>query len=216
MNEIGVGLWPREVTACNHSCAPTVWPRFFRRTGAPPKLEYVALRNLPCGAELAHEYVDLLAKDRRRTLRTNYGFSCACLECQTLQTDAARERRFEAARTSRDAMDDAVDAQDWPAAAAHADALAHVDDLYVTGHPTPAVHRLRCAKLRLALGDAANARVHLVLAKIRLETSHGPDSKLAAEAKNLLADNAKTLADDDDDGDSDGDFDWRAQVPRRP
>ena len=199
LREVGVALYPREITAANHSCAPTIWPRFARAPGAPPTLEYVALRSLDAGAELCHEYLDLATPDRRAALRRGYGFQCACAVCVGggPSLDGVRERRG--------AMEAAIAARDWPAAAREAEALAHLEDRFVAGHPYVAVHRLRCAKLRRALGDDAAAQRHAVLAKIRLDTSHGRGSALAREAADLVRD-----LDDDD-----ADFDWRAAVPRR-
>ncbi|KAH8067696.1 SET domain-containing protein [Aureococcus anophagefferens] len=171
LREVGVALYPREITAANHSCAPTIWPRFARAPGAPPTLEYVALRSLEPGAELCHEYLDLATPDRRAALRRGYGFQCACAVC------VGGGPSLDGVRARRGAMEAAIAARDWPAAAREAEALAHLED------------RFR----------------HAVLAKIRLDTSHGRGSALAREAADLVRD-----LDDDE-----ADFDWRAAVPRR-
>ena len=73
------------------------------------------------------------------------------------------------------------------------------------------MQRLRCAKLRLELGERTAAQVHLVLATMRLAASHGRGSRLYREAFELQA---QHVAPESDEG-SDSDYDWRSRVPRR-
>lgn len=209
LREVGVALYPRDVTAANHCCRPTVWPRFRFSPAKPPCLEYAVLRDVEKGSELTHEYADLLAPDRRDRLRRSYGFVCTCDECAF--STKAREAARDSLRAQRDALEVHLKAEDWDQAGEKAEAVARLEGFWSPGHPYTALHRLRCAKLQTLLGNARQAQVHVLLALVRLTISHGKESALAQEAAAMQARviherEGRILKADES---SDDDFDWR-------
>lgn len=67
----------------NHSCTPNTAIRWKIERNLPPKLQLVALENIPPETELLHSYVDLdypLAR-RRDVLSEMYNFTCKCERC---------------------------------------------------------------------------------------------------------------------------------------
>ena len=106
LREVGVALYPRAVTAANHSCRPNIWPRVRFTVSKAPVLEYAVLSSVEANKELTHEYADLLDEHRRESLRKNYGFVCACDECAF--ASKAREAARSQLRAKRDAMEAAV------------------------------------------------------------------------------------------------------------
>ena len=113
LREVGVALYPRAVTAANHSCRPNIWPRFRFTVSKAPVLEYAVLSSVDANKELTHEYADLLDEHRRESLRKNYGFVCACDECAF--ASKAREAARTQLRTKRDAMEAHLKKEEWEA-----------------------------------------------------------------------------------------------------
>lgn len=67
----------------NHSCTPNTAIRWKIERNVPPKLQFIALENIPPGTELVHSYVDLdlpLFK-RKDILSEMYNFTCKCQRC---------------------------------------------------------------------------------------------------------------------------------------
>ena len=209
LREVGVALYPREVTAANHSCRPNIWPRFRFTVSKAPVLEYAVLSSVEANKELTHEYADLLDADRRESLRKNYGFVCACDECAF--ASKAREAARTELRRKRDAMEAHLKREDWEKAADLAEDVARLEGFWAPGHPYTALHRLRCAKLQNLVGNETAAQVHIMLALVRLVVSHGKESSLAKEAADMQARvihkrEGRTLVED---ASSDDDYDWR-------
>jgi len=209
LREVGVALYPRAVTAANHSCRPNVWPRFRFTVSKAPVLEYAVLSSVEANKELTHEYADLLDEHRRESLRKNYGFVCACDECAF--ASKAREAARSQLRTKRDAMEAHLKREDWEKAADLAEDVARLEGFWAPGHPYTALHRLRCAKLQNLVGNETAAQVHIMLALVRLVVSHGKESSLAKEAADMQARvihkrEGRTLVED---ASSDDDYDWR-------
>ena len=185
---IGIGLWPTEMTAANHSCEPNVWPRYSFAEHKRPTLSYVALTKIAPGAELCHEYCDsaLPPHIRRRQLRDDYGFLCACSRCFGSK-ETKLHRDFHRARN---AADDAIDARDFQSAAkALSAASTGIDTLYVGHHPHKSLHYLKLAKLQIAVNhEPLDILENLKLAISRLPITHGSDSPLLRIANDLRQD----------------------------
>jgi len=189
---IGIGLFPAEATAANHSCSPNVWPRFAFRSGAAPTMEYVAtVATIRKGDELCHEYVDqaLPAKERRESLLKDYGFLCACSErcfaCVHFPSDESRTHAF---LTARDAAEDAIQGRDMHAASKALSAMSEGLEAAYHGdyHPLKALHYLRLAKVQFSLNEKALPLLdNLKVALARLPKTHGPDSPLIKIADHL-------------------------------
>jgi len=72
---------------CNHSCAPNVEFRYANGTG-----ELIALMPIPAHSELFVSYVDesLPGAERRKFLRSQYGFACRCARCGSRTAQRSR------------------------------------------------------------------------------------------------------------------------------
>lgn len=75
----GCSIIPR-ASMFNHSCTPNV----VKAHGTGWRMTFTTLRNVPAGTELCISYVglDALGKDRRESLRDQFGFDCQCVKCE--------------------------------------------------------------------------------------------------------------------------------------
>jgi len=81
---VGAGVFPHGASL-NHSCKPNCLLTYDFQVGRAPIQVVRAMKEVQEGVELTHAYVNLALPSwqRRSVLRKNYGFDCACEQCDS-------------------------------------------------------------------------------------------------------------------------------------